>query len=906
MIRSIPLIFIIFSIILCTSCTNDSLPEKRAQRAENAKGNIVIGCVETSTSPSLLKEGVSMAVDQINANGGILGRKISIIFKDDDGDQYKAQKIAQALANDQDVIAVIGHRLSNVAIPVSITYEKYGILFLSTGATNPGLTRYSKNFTFRNIPTDIETGQEIANYIFKKGYKNIAVFYQRDFEGKRLAEIFQETAQNRGIQIVSRRSYYESQKEFKNDLWIVKKNFNFDAIFIAGNLPASAWLIKQTREMGIDAPIFGGSGLDSPMLITEASKTAEGTFVTSTFNPNSMDKKSRDFVKTFEETYGFLPDIWAAQGYDAISVIAHIIDITNSTVPIVLSSKLRFLENWEGVTGSYGFTRQGDISGKRIFFKQLLNRQFVYLETEEEGRADPFNYNDNTTLRLPLEVSMPSIDPGLVFETTSTEIIEQLFLALTDFDPADYSAVPELAESWSVKDNGKVYRFNLRKDAKWTNGESVTAHDVVWTIQRNIHPGTDAPNAQMLYIIKNAQAINEGKIKNLSDIGVKALNDFEVEFTLDYPAVYFPSLVSMPVFRPLPQKAIEANGNKWTEPENIVTNGSYKLVLWNKDLIMVLKKNPLYYEANKVLIPEVRFFNIHNSSLGHAMYINNELDIIGSSYLRLPFMEIPNILQDPVLKKEFHQEPIFCTYAYAFNTKRPPVDNILVRKAIASAIDRQLLVDIITKGGEEVATTYARPPIFGSVDPIEGIGMHYDPLQAKQWLAEAGYPEGKNFPDMVLRYNTSETHKKIAEAIKASLKYNLNINIRLEEEDFKKFIDTMTSPNPPHMFRLGWCSDYPDIHNWVNDQFHPRHPMIQTGLDSIEFAEILDRTEQETNPDERKRLFKKAERILCEEKVAIIPLYYETANCLVKPRIKGWYHMALGGQHIRDWYFEEK
>ncbi len=897
----------LFFVTVFSACTaDDSRQSRRSRRLADQKDDIVIACVDSSSAPSFFKEGVAMAVEEINLRGGVLDRKLKMRFFDDEGDESKGGQVARAIADDDNMVAVIGHRYSNVAIPASITYEQNGILFISPGATHPSLTRYSKDFTFRNIPSDDETGRQIADFLSRKQYKHMVIFYQRDFEGKRLAEILNELAVEKGINIVSKRSFFEWQDDFKTELSIVKKELRFDAVFVAGSLPASAILIKQARDMGLSAPIIGGSGLDSPMLISEAGRAAEGTVVSTVFNPKSTEKNTRDFINRFEEKFGFQPDTWAAQGYDAVVLLEHVMESSSSTVPIILSSTLKFLERWNGVTGSYSFTRDGNIVGKTIFFKEVKNGKFDFLKTEKESEVDPYIYVDEFTLRLPLEGAVPTIDPGFCYESTSIEVVEQLFMGLTSFDPVSYNAVPELASSWVAADNGLTYRFNLRRNALWTDGRPVTAHDVVFAVQRNAGPATKAPNAQMLYLVKNAKAFNQGELKDPAQIGVRALDDHTVEFTLENPAAFFPSIAGVPIFRPLPRQSLEKYGPKWTEPENIVTNGSYKVALWKKDMVMVLKKNPDYFAADKVSIPEVRYLIIPRSSLGFAMYKNNELDVMGSSYLRLPMGNLARIQEDPALKPEYHREPQSCTYAYAFNIKKPPVDNPKVRMAIAAAIPKRLIIEIISRGGEETANTYTPWPLFGAVDPAEGVGIGFNPTKARQWLSEAGYPNGEKFPELVLLYNTSETHKKIAEAVQAALKHNLNIQLRLVENEWDQFMASITRPGEFHLFRAGYCSDYPDANNWLNDLFHPSRPMMYTGLDNPELAAVLDQSQAEGDLEKRKALFKRAERILCEEETALVPIYFEKAHCLVKPRVKGWYHMAMGGQHIRNWYFEEK
>ncbi len=886
------------------SCGAGSLtPEERGKKAAQSKGDIVIGVVDSSFDPSLFTDGVKLAVAEINEQGGPLGRKIRPLFYDDRRYLNIGQNVARKLAAHPDVVAVLGHRYSGVAVPVSIIYENNGIVFISTGATDPNFTQYGGAYTFRNMLSDSDTGKETARMSYQRGYTKMAVFYERETAGQRLADIFSEEADRLGIDIVAVRSYFKWQTDFKNMASELARNYQFDAVFVAGLLPFAGELIKQARMMGISVPFIGSHSLDSPELFTVAGKSAEHVIVPSVFNPDMPSKSTRDFVKKFRAKFGVMPDTWAAQGYDAVQLLAYAVEKSGSAVPIAMGSALRFLEKWKGATGSYSFKMNGDISGKEIFFKELRNGKFEMLDYEMKEEISPFYVVEEITLRLPVEGIITTIDPGFSQDISSIEAIEQMFLGLTDFDPKTYQAVPELAESWSVSDDGKTYRFKLREDAKWTNGRAVTAHDIVWAIQRNIKPESRCPSASMLYILKNAKEISSGNITDVSQIGVRAPDDFTAEFELEHPAAYFPGMAGLAVYRPLPRETVEEYKERWTEPEHIQTNGSYKLAFWDKGMLMILRKNPNYYEAQKVSIPEVRFYIIPESAVGLVMYENNELDITGGNYLRLPFARLDDIKVNPHIGKEYSRAPMFATYSYGFNTKRPPMDNPLVRKAICAAVDRQFLIDLVTKSGEAPATTYTPPPILGSVAPEEGVGIGFDPLQAKKWLAEAGYPDGKGFPEIELLYNASKTHSEIARALAASLAYYLNIRLRLKEETWDNYVKYLYEPDTSshHIFRFGWSVDYPDANNILNELFNPRNPNNFTGWDNAEFSELMAKALETTNPEERKAFYRRAEQILCEEHAVIFPLYFEAAHCLVKPRVKGWYHMAIGGQHIRNW-----
>lgn len=899
----IPILLTIL-LLVCSCDTFGDRYKERAEKAAESEGDIIIGIVDSSVPPSFFIEGVKLAIDELNEEGGLLGRPVRPIFHDDERSVALGQKIASELSENTDVVAVVGHLYSDVAISASVAYEANGVLFISPGASEQDLIMEDSALTFRNIPSDEDIGREIADFTFRSGYMKVAIVYDSESPTKRIAETFNEYADNLGIKIVAEKSYSGWETDFKLLVADLISEGEFDAVFLGGILPSAGNMIKQMRDMGITVPIIGTGHLDSPELWNIAGKAAQDTIVPTVFDPGRPSSLTRNFVKKFKTAFGFEPDTYAAQGYDAIRLLAFAIEEGGLAVPIDISSTLRFLRDWEGITGKYSFQHDGNITGKSIFFKVLREGGFEFLERDLREDIHLFEVLEDITLRLPMEGEITTIDPGLTVDMSSIEIIEQLFLGLTDLDPETYEPVPELAKDWTVSRDGKTYRFNLRPDVLWTDGTPVTAHDIVWAVRRNVDPKTESPYGFMLNILKNAGAISEKK-KAPSEIGVHAADDVTVVFELENPAAYFPAMSGLWVFRPLPRHVIEKYKDQWTQPGYIQTNGSYKLTAWEKGVVMILRKNSGYYEAESVSIPEVRYYIIPESSVGLAMYESNQLDIMGDAYLRIPITEIPNLPFSPTLSAEYSQEPLFCTYAYAFNTQLPPVDNILVREAISSAIDRKLLIRLVTRGNQEVASTFTRPPIFGSVDPSEGIGIRFDPSEAKKLLAEAGYPDGKGFPEISLIYNESETHEKVARAVQIFLKHYLNITLRLEAMDFSDYVTARTEHLPGHMIRFGWCADYPDANNWLNDLFHPTNSDNIIGWDNPEFAELMDHAQKSPLPELRKQFYKRAEEILCQDVCAVVPIYFETAHYLVKPRVKGWYSMAIGGQHIRNWYLEE-
>ncbi len=510
------------------------------------------------------------------------------------------------------------------------------------------------------------------------------------------------------------------------------------------------------------------------------------------------------------------------------------------------------------------------------------------------------------TLRLPLSGSVTTLDPGKIDDVTTMEVASELFLGLTSFDSNDYRPRPSLADSWHHNENGTTYTFHLRDNAKWSDGTTVTAHDVVWAVQRNLAPDSGAPYVFALFVLKNAEQYHQKKIKDFAQVGIKAIDPHTIQFTLDHPASYFPAMVSLWPFRPLPAKIIQQYPNQWIAPDHIITNGPYLLKKWEHGKQLILQRNPHYYGANHVQIHNLHFYIVRESSVGLRMYEHDELDLIGGNFLALPQQAMTRIHRDPTLSQQFHHQPDFCTNFYGFNTRKPPVDNPLVRKAIAAAINKKLLIQLITKGDEEAAHTFTRPPIFGSVDPKEGIGIHFNPQQARAWLAEAGYPDGKGLPPIILTHNISETHAAIAKAIKTMLEFYLHITVIIKQLDWEQYTRAIKTTTATHMFRYGWCADYPDANNWLNDLFHPDTSSNLIHWNNRDFADLVDQAKQEHDPKQRQKLYRQAERILNQDKAAIVPISFSTASYLVKPRVKGWFHMALGGQAIGRWRLKEQ
>lgn len=508
-------------------------------------------------------------------------------------------------------------------------------------------------------------------------------------------------------------------------------------------------------------------------------------------------------------------------------------------------------------------------------------------------------------VRIPLNEISVNLSPGVTADMLSTEIQTQLFVGLTQYDPKTLKPRPYLAERWKTSRDMREYVFYLRKDVKWTNGDPVTAHDLIWSIRRNILPETDSEIAYLLYILENGEEIHKKKITNITKLGAHLIDDYTIIFNLKYPASYFPSMVAYTPFWPLPRKTIARHGKNWTHPNNIVTNGPYLLSeIWEDEEVIILEANPLYFETARVGIPSIHYMRI-DSGKALTMYTENEIDILGGPYLPIPLDDILFFKWSPDFKGQYSTHPSLCTYYWGFNNDKPPTDDPLVRKAISAAINRKWIVDAVTRGGEEPAYTFTRPPIFGSVDPRENVGIRYNPELAKKWLAKAGYKNGRDFPELVMIYNTDDFHEKIAKDIQHQLERNLGIKIKITPLPWEEFMNEFSKPSlDAHLFRWGWCADYPDANNWLMENFHHEKSPNKIRWRNDEFASLVDKAQKITDTFTRIRLYKKAERILCEDEAAIIPLFYYTSPVLVKPWLDAKIWPILGNQ-IRTWSFKE-
>lgn len=374
---------LLLAVFVMTACTSyKDLAKERARRAKKATGDIRIALVwQEKLAKTFFFEGAEFAVDEINRGGGIKGRKIRTIrYNNEYATLEEDRKLAKDIAADCDITAVVGHYMEIGSIEASVTYEYSGLLYISPVATDVGFSQHGFQLVFRNTPSDVCNGAQLADLAKKLGYLNILVIDDRMVYGKGLADIFYARASKIGINVVARRSYDSSGKDFK-PLFAEIKNLRIDAIFIGGSIGPACEVIKQARIMGVTVPFISGNGLDVPALLWEiAGKAADGTITPTVFHHDEKNDVSRAFTSMFFARFHAYPDTWAALGYDAIQVLAGAIQKSGTTVPVVVASNIRFMKDRNGVLGIYSFMENGDISGDVNDFQVFHNGRYELIK----------------------------------------------------------------------------------------------------------------------------------------------------------------------------------------------------------------------------------------------------------------------------------------------------------------------------------------------------------------------------------------------------------------------------------------------------------------------------------------------------------------------------------------------
>lgn len=508
-----------------------------------------------------------------------------------------------------------------------------------------------------------------------------------------------------------------------------------------------------------------------------------------------------------------------------------------------------------------------------------------------------------TLLKLPLQYGVERLDPGKAATTQALELANQLFAGLTRFEFANgtTSVLPDLAERWEASSDGMRYVFHLR-NARWSDGAPLTAHDIVYAARRNIRPSTGSPFARLMYDIRYAAAIHNHQEPNPEKLGVRALDDLTLEVLLNRPASYFPALAGMWPLRPLPRHVIEKKGAHWDTPENVVGNGPYRISAHEAGKWVLLERSENFYDRDHVAIPGVFYRVVPYSSDGLELYEEGSLDYISRHLLPVPRSASDYILSHSRLKSHFSLERMMCADYLGMNPRRQPTSDPRLRKALAMAIDRGELAKEALDGLGQETTTMVPPPTFGAPEHIRATGLPFNPGLAKAELAPVGASGLEKMPPLEFLVNRGRPQEAVAGRIKKMLEENLGLKVHLDVREYQTFAGALEEPNAPHLFRLSRCANFPDAHDWLGGDILPVGEGRPPPWRNTAFEELIRMAGASQDQGERSRLYARAEKIITEVEVIIVPLYFHLSPTLTKPNIRAAYS-PMGYNDIRLWSF---
>nr|WP_265089775.1 ABC transporter substrate-binding protein [Psychrobacter sp. H7-1] len=498
------------------------------------------------------------------------------------------------------------------------------------------------------------------------------------------------------------------------------------------------------------------------------------------------------------------------------------------------------------------------------------------------AKVDPNVLADKQELVINNAAEPESLDPQKVSGVPEAAVIRQMLVGLTTTD-RDGKTIPGMAESWESTDN-KVWTFKIR-DAKWSNGDPVTANDFVYSWRRLLDPNTASPYASYLVDAKvaGAEAIMEGKAA-VDSLGVKALDDKTLQVTLSEPVPYFPDTLIHTSVKPVNQKAVEQFGDKWTDPANIVVNGPYKISEWQVNDKIVLTRNESYYDNANTTLEKITMLAIPSSTTDVARYQAGEIDVTNEELPSEQFKSLKEQLGD-----EVSVSPMLCTYYYEFNTVKPPFNDARVRRALALALDRNTITDKVVGQGQTPA--YQLTPV--STNGMENNTpewQNWDQArrveEAKKLLNEAGYSESKPLKFELL-YNTSDNHKKIAVVASSLWKQSLGfVDVSLINKEWKTYLDTRRNGNY-QVARAGWCGDYNEPSTFLNI-VKSGNSNNQGKYSSAAFDSLMTQTlKAGVTPEQRANLYKQAE-VQLDKDMPNINVYHYVSPRLIKPYVVGF------------------
>ncbi len=544
----------------------------------------------------------------------------------------------------------------------------------------------------------------------------------------------------------------------------------------------------------------------------------------------------------------------------------------------------------EGVRPPTGFFAALRMTGARVLMTGCALLAFTGCAKRE---APP----TGQILRLSQRNEPATLDPQLATLPDEYFIIRALSEGLLTPSPGGGVPQPAVAERWNISPDGRTYLFELRADARWSNGDPVTAMDFVYSIHRVLSPALAAPKAALFFPLKNAEAFYTGREKDFSNVGARALADHRLELKLEEPAADFLALMASGPWIPVHAATIEKSGRMdqrgtdWTRPGNYVGNGPFTLTAWRPNQEIIVARNEKYRDAAHVRLEEIRFLAFDDGDSEERAFRAGQVDVTMS----VPFSKLApyRSAQPPVLRSV----PLHETRYLALNTTRPPLDDRRVRRALALALNRTALVEKVLLGGQQPAITFI-PPGLGGYAPAAQINENT--MEARRLLADAGFPDGRGFPKLEL---TTWVNTPVLEAIQQMWQHELGIEVTLAQREARTHLAALAAAD----YAIALVTAIPD-YDGASDLFtsltsgnHGNYPHWS----STEFDRLVGEAGRSDSLAGRNAIYQQAEKVLLDD-MPLIPLYFNAKNFLIQPAVQGWQEDALWTRFYKNVHLNEK
>jgi oligopeptide transport system substrate-binding protein len=516
------------------------------------------------------------------------------------------------------------------------------------------------------------------------------------------------------------------------------------------------------------------------------------------------------------------------------------------------------------------------------------------IEQIQVGGASGTELAEEQILRIGNGSEPGSLDPHLSEGVESSVIGRDLFEGLINELP-NGELIPGAATSWDISDDGLIYTFYLREDARWSNGDLITSQDWVYSLRRSVDPATMSSYTFILYPILNTRQIAAGELPPES-LGVRAVDEYTIEIILEGPTPYFLGLLTHSQSYPVHQPSVEAFGGEHTRPGNLVSNGAFMLDEWVVQSHVKAVRNPFYWDNASTVINEVWYYPTEDKSGELARYRADELDITQS----VPAAQIDWIREN--LPNDFLSVPYLGVYYFGFNLLREPfIDNFELRKALTLAINRNIITDQVLNGGQI--------PAYGWVPPV--IGYEQQSMVEATWTQEQREAEARrlyeaagysmdNPLEVEIMYNTSQDHRRVAVAIAAMWRQVLGVETTLLNQEWKVFLDTRRAKEVTEVFRGGWIGDYNDANTFA-ELLQCGSGLNDQGYCNERYDELIQLAAIEDDLEARAQLLQEAELIMIEE-LPLMPIYFYVSNYLVKPWVGGYETNIMKHDRSKNFY----